>query len=122
MSNRRKSETLKKKMQQRNNVSYNKYAKNHNKETTKKQRWKEIKEYFGYRCVYCGEKKPLEKEHFIPKSKQGKGLKSHNIIPTCRDCNRSKSDQDFKTWYTQSHSYSQKRERKILDFVNKNNQ
>jgi len=48
----------------------------------------------GFRCAYCAKKltvKSAEKEHIIPKSKGGAGgVKSGNIVPSCRSCNRRK--------------------------------
>lgn len=53
--------------------------------------WKEIKKRYNYRCVYCGKKKPLTRDHIIPLSKGG-GLTKENVVPACKSCNSSKLD------------------------------
>lgn len=51
--------------------------------------WLIIKKQFGFRCAYCGEKKPLTRDHIIPLSKGG-GHTLSNIVPACRSCNSKK--------------------------------
>jgi hypothetical protein len=53
--------------------------------------WNEIKKRYKYRCVYCGEKKPLTRDHIIPLSKNGP-LTKENVIPACKSCNSIKYD------------------------------
>ena len=48
-------------------------------------------------CRYCGSRKPLTREHLIPKDKGGSSL-SHNSIPACQSCNSSKSSKDLWVW------------------------
>ena len=79
--------------------------------------WEEIKSHFGNRCCYCGEEKQLEQEHFIPVTSSG-FYDINNIIPACRSCNASKSDNPFELWYPRYKHYSKKREKIILDFLN----
>lgn len=55
------------------------------------QEWFEIKKRYGYRCAYCGEQKPLERDHSIPLSRGGSHTAS-NIVPACRSCNSRKKD------------------------------
>jgi 5-methylcytosine-specific restriction endonuclease McrA len=45
----------------------------------------------GFKCLCCGEKKPLEADHVIPVSKGGTSW-LWNIQPLCRSCNAKKSD------------------------------
>lgn len=59
---------------------------------------KEEKEYIlsktGGRCAHCGKKltiKTVEKDHSIPWSKGGPS-DVENIVPLCRECNKSKAD------------------------------
>lgn len=85
------------------------------------QNWKICLEYFNYKCCYCGRKKKLTKDHFIPLSKGGEFTKD-NILPACLSCNISKHNNDFYTWYRKQPFYSKKQENKILDFLGyKNN-
>lgn len=59
--------------------------------------WREILEYFEYKCVYCPKtceeciKKThkLTMDHIIPASKNGSTTAS-NIVPSCRRCNAKK--------------------------------
>jgi 5-methylcytosine-specific restriction endonuclease McrA len=55
------------------------------------QQWEELQRTYKYRCVYCGEKKPLTQDHIIPLSKGGNHMKE-NVIPACRSCNAKKSN------------------------------
>lgn len=48
----------------------------------------------GFTCQYCGRKSPeviLEADHIVPASKGGKE-EMGNLITSCRDCNRGKSN------------------------------
>ena len=66
--------------------------------TFTESQWKHALEYFDYKCAYCGVR--LEKahqEHFIPVSKGG-GYTRHNIVPSCKRCNFSKSNKDPFVW------------------------
>lgn len=48
----------------------------------------------GFACQYCGSKPPnvvLEIDHILPVSKGGKSV-DHNLITSCFECNRGKSN------------------------------
>jgi hypothetical protein len=79
--------------------------------------WGKCKSYFGYRCCYCGNESPLEREHFVAFSKKGKH-EVNNILPSCKSCNSSKNNKDFFEWYPQQKCYSKKTEKKILEYLN----
>jgi hypothetical protein len=53
--------------------------------------WEAIQKQYKYKCVYCGEIKPLTKDHIIPLSKGGNHVKE-NILPACRSCNSKKNN------------------------------
>lgn len=53
------------------------------------QEWTSLKESFDNKCAFCGETKPLTKDHIIPLSKGGDNNIS-NIQPLCRNCNSKK--------------------------------
>ncbi len=64
------------------------------------EEWEEIKNQFGYKCVYCGGMAKLTQDHLIPVSKGG-GLTKDNIVPACLSCNSKKRDKiiPFRLWY-----------------------
>ncbi|WP_180230293.1 HNH endonuclease [Bacillus thuringiensis] len=84
---------------------------------TEKQ-WEECMKHFDYTCAYCGSNEKLEQDHFIPITKNGHFTKD-NIIPSCRSCNGSKSNSNFKDWYKNQNYYSREREFKILTYLGK---
>jgi hypothetical protein len=52
----------------------------------------------GFKCQYCGKTPPeimLEVDHIQPKSKKGKD-DFNNLITSCFDCNRGKSNHELK--------------------------
>ncbi|WP_224771192.1 HNH endonuclease [Metabacillus idriensis] len=77
------------------------------------EQWKTIKQTFDNKCAYCGEKRKLTKDHFIPLSKNGE-YSFQNIIPACLSCNSSKKDKDFSEWYLNQNFYDVYRENKIM--------
>ena len=74
--------------------------------------WELILRKFDSGCAYCGTKNTIEQDHFVP-VKQGGGYTKENILPACRSCNASKSDNDFHDWYRNHKSYSVEREEQI---------
>lgn len=79
--------------------------------------WLATKEDFNNECAYCGEKRKLTQDHFIPVSKGG-GYIMGNIVPACASCNSSKRDRDFFEWYPQKDFYNKDREDKIINYLN----
>lgn len=51
--------------------------------------WRALQERFGNCCAYCGEQKPLTRDHVIPIYFGGSD-NIDNIVPACRSCNSSK--------------------------------
>ena len=90
------------------------------KSTLTSKQWEIIKKEFNYRCAYCGEKKKLTQEHFIPICNSGEHT-TNNIIPACLSCNSKKQSKDFFEWYPTMKFYSKKREKHILDFLKYDN-
>ena len=80
------------------------------------QQWQQIKKSFDNRCAYCGKKKKLAQEHFIPLSKGG-GYTHNNIIPACKSCNSSKGAKDFFDWFPKQKHCSKTREQEILSYL-----
>ena len=50
------------------------------------QEWQELKKKYNFKCAFCGECKPLTKDHIIPLSKGGSNYIT-KIRPLCRNCN-----------------------------------
>jgi 5-methylcytosine-specific restriction endonuclease McrA len=97
---RRKRDSLKKELQH----------------TLTASQWSKIKTDFDNCCAYCGKKKKLEQEHFIPLTKGGE-YTHNNIIPACKSCNSSKYNRDFFEWFKSYEYYSEEREKKILKYL-----
>jgi hypothetical protein len=79
--------------------------------------WENAVLHFNGECAYCGRKTKLTQDHFIPVSNSGEYTRN-NILPVCGSCNPSKSKNNFFEWYPKQKFYSQKRERKILRYLN----
>lgn len=67
----------------------------------KARHFKEVQEYFGGRCCYCGMEfgtvSPAVEDHLIPTNKTDLGLHAWgNIVPACRDCNAQKQGADWR--------------------------
>ena len=61
------------------------------------QEWLEKVALLGGVCTYCGEAKPLTRDHKIPLSRGGTD-DIENILPACRSCNsrkRTRTDRAF---------------------------
>lgn len=70
-------------------------------------------------CIYCGyyeNPSRLTVDHVIPKSKGG-SQHINNMVIACSQCNLSKSDKDFLTWYPNQESFEQWRLDKILEWL-----
>lgn len=79
--------------------------------------WLKCLEEFERSCAYCGANNiALEKEHVIPVSKNGSNS-IYNIIPACRSCNASKTNNLFEEWYSKQPFCDREREEKILKWM-----
>jgi len=56
----------------------------------------------GNCCFYCGEAKPLTRDHKIPLSRGG-GDEIQNILPACKSCNSKKHTQTTEEYLGASH-------------------
>lgn len=60
--------------------------------------WMSRRDYYNNRCVYCGTKDDITKDHRIPLERGGANWPS-NLKPACRSCNSSKgtkTETEFK--------------------------
>jgi hypothetical protein len=103
---------------------YNRYRWLHKKHEINTNEWEACKNYFNYRCCYCG--LPIE-EHYIMyrgKTQLGDFHKEHvddngsndlsNCIPSCKSCNSSKRQSTFDEWYnTNNTNFTYERLEKI---------
>jgi len=78
--------------------------------------WEKVKEFFDFKCCYCGKEKSLAQDHFLALSSGGEYAIT-NIVPSCQSCNSSKGPRSFFTWYKSQPFYSKKREDKILKYL-----
>lgn len=60
--------------------------------TLNQKQWDELCRRYDYRCLCCGEHKPLEIDHIVPISKGGTNT-IDNVQPLCRECNQKKRTQ-----------------------------
>lgn len=83
--------------------------------------WEYIKKCFDNKCAYCGKRRKLTQDHFVP-VQLGGGYTKENIIPCCQSCNSSKSSKLFQEWYPNYCNYSKEREAKITDHIQNEHQ
>lgn len=58
------------------------------------EQWESICKKYDYKCLRCGEVKPLTIDHIIPLSKGGLHTAS-NVQPLCKSCNSKKHTQSI---------------------------
>jgi hypothetical protein len=106
---------------------YNDKRKNKKHKISKKE-WEDCKNYFNYRCAYCGI--PIE-EHYVKyrgKTQLGDFHRDHaddegvndlsNCIPACKICNVRKNYYSLDEWYnTNNDNYTNKRYLKISKWL-----
>ena len=66
------------------------------------EEWQALCAKYDYRCLCCGEQKPLTVDHIVPISRNGSN-DIDNIQPLCRSCNSKKHDSiiDYRPATTQ---------------------
>ena len=86
-----------------------------------KRHWRRaIKEHFANSCVYCGETydaNELTLDHVRPKTFGGPNLTS-NLVPSCKECNRSKGSQYWLSWMRATFGENPNKEQTILSWIN----
>lgn len=85
--------------------------------------WTSCKEYFNYKCAYCGiseEKSKLKYDNKLHKEHvcHDGSNEINNCIPSCKGCNSSKRDYEMLKWYTQQDFFDKNRLEKIYKWLN----
>ena len=94
---------------------YNKNRQMHKKHEITKEEWENCKNYFNYRCAYCG--LAVEK-HFKMRNSELKQTDLHkehvdhegsndlsNCVPSCHSCNSSKYYYSLENWYVSTKDF-----------------
>lgn len=86
--------------------------------TARKRFRKDIFAAWEHTCAYCDKADPRTLDHVVPKSKGGMTVRS-NLIPSCGDCNLSKSNERWDLWYRSQSFWTHEKELRILEWVNR---
>jgi len=78
--------------------------------------WIYSKMYFNNRCAYCNSDDNITIDHIIPFSKKGRNIRG-NIVPSCMNCNVSKSNKDYSLWYKEQKFYSEDNYNRIIKYI-----
>lgn len=95
----------------------------HKHHTISEKDWIRNKEFFDFKCAYCGiseaehkEKyhQQLHKDHAYNEGDNG----ISNNVPACRSCNSSKRHRDWNVWFTEENPvYTIERHNKIKEWL-----
>ena len=81
------------------------------------EQWKEMMDFFDWKCAYSGKsisyKKNRSIDHIVPLVKGGAN-EIWNLVPMYRPYNSSKQEKDMMEWYTVQDFYSKEKLDKIL--------
>ena len=71
--------------------------------------WQSTWEWFNGECAYCGVPlRKFDKDHVYSINYLNLGEhKRGNLVPACKDCNKEKSDADFRTFLASKHVANQ---------------
>jgi hypothetical protein len=107
---------------------YNIYREMHKKHDITDDEWENCKNYFNYRCAYCGIKIEDHWIKFKGSLVNGDFHREHvddegendlsNCIPSCKSCNGSKHTSKLEDWYNDGNlKFSQERLNKIHNWL-----
>lgn len=88
------------------------------------QEWESCKNYFNYKCAYCGltleEHKQIFHQDLHKEHVDGDGANDlSNCISACKTCNSSKNTADIKDWYNCNNPiFNQERLNKVYAWIN----
>lgn len=81
-----------------------------------KQRFRQqIFDAWQHCCAYCGVAADTL-DHVKPRHKGGNTV-TNNLVPACRECNRSKGSEDWHAWYATQPTWTVSRATKIQDWL-----
>ena len=88
-----------------------------------KEQWKEMMDFFEWKCAYSGEyiggdknKNTRSIDHIVALDNNGLN-EPWNCVPMVKSYNSSKKDKDMKEWYQQQEFYSEERLIKIYAWI-----
>ena len=68
----------------------------------KRKHFREIQEFFGDMCCYCGGSPADSEDHLIPMNRSALGLEAWgNVVPACAACNSKKHGRDWRDFIIQ---------------------
>jgi hypothetical protein len=132
-ANKKRVESGKYKKWQKDNPDklkgYKQYRELHKKHELSDDEWEYCKNYFNYRCAYCGITIENHWVKFKGKLINGDFHRDHanhlgendisNCIPACKSCNGLKHNFELNDWYNPSNpKFTQKRLEKIHKWLN----
>lgn len=107
---------------------YRDYRSLHKVHEISNNEWENCKNYFNYRCAYCG--LTIEDHWFKYRGKliNGDFAREHvnhngsndlsNCVPSCKNCNSQKWEYYFEDWYSEGNTiYSEERKNKIIKWL-----
>jgi 5-methylcytosine-specific restriction endonuclease McrA len=81
-----------------------------------KQRFRQqIFEAWQHCCAYCDAAADTL-DHVKPRHKGGNTVVS-NLVPACRECNRSKGSEEWRKWFSVQSFHCAKRQARIDDWL-----
>lgn len=83
-----------------------------------KQQWKEMMEYFDWKCAYSGEQLNDNNrtiDHIVSLNKNGEN-EIWNCVPMAKKYNCSKRDSDFLEWYKSQDFFDEEKLNKIYEW------
>jgi hypothetical protein len=107
----------------KNKDKFREYALRHRHHQISETEWNHCKEYFNFRCAYCGKSEKehrtmynqqLHREHVDPNGAND----ISNCVPSCKNCNSQKSEYNLEDWYTSDNQrYCEVRLEKINRWI-----
>jgi 5-methylcytosine-specific restriction endonuclease McrA len=85
------------------------------KRSAKQQFRQQIFQAWQYCCAYCDAAADTL-DHVKPRHKGGNTV-VNNLVPACRECNRSKGSEHWRQWFKLQSSWTDERQSKIESWI-----